>query len=47
MLGLRRTDGQWQWQLEDGVLVVRIDQFLDETRVIFARLLKTTLKPPH
>ena len=29
--GLRRTDGQWQWQLEDGVLVVRIDQFLDET----------------
>ena len=31
VLGLRRTDGQWQWQLEDGVLVVRIDQFLDET----------------
>ena len=28
VLGLRRTDGQWQWQLEDGVLVVRIDQFL-------------------
>ena len=31
VLGLRRTDGQWQWQLDDGVLVVRIDQFLDET----------------
>ena len=31
VLGLRRTDGQWQWQLEDGVLVIRIDQFLDET----------------
>ncbi|MEC8100717.1 MAG: S41 family peptidase, partial [Planctomycetota bacterium] len=31
VLGLRRTDGRWQWQLEDGVLVVRVDQFLDET----------------
>lgn len=31
VLGLRRTDGQWQWQLDEGVLVVRIDQFLDET----------------
>ena len=31
VLGLRRTDGQWQWQLDDGALVVRIDQFLDET----------------
>ena len=31
VLGLRRTDGQWQWQLEEGILVVRIDQFLDET----------------
>ena len=47
VLGLRRTDGQWQWQLEDGVLVVRIDQFWTRPRVIFARLLKTTLKPPH
>ena len=31
VLGLRRTDGQWEWQLNDGTLVVRIDQFLDET----------------
>ncbi len=31
VLGLRRTDGQWEWQLEDGTLVIRIDQFLDET----------------
>ena len=31
VLGLRRTDGQWQWQLDDGALVARIDQFLDET----------------
>ena len=31
VLGLRRTDGQWEWQLDDGTLVIRINQFLDET----------------